>query len=652
MINGFQIGLSGLRVAQQGIEVVGTNISNVSTDGYHRQNMSIATQNINVLDGVAIGGAQVEDVRRNMSHMIESELLRQDPLMGGIQQKLQTLQSVESAFGDIDSDGLAESIRKMFAAFRELTAQPENNALQEQAVWASDGVASQMRNLGQFFADLRSRMRNESETYVHKINELAGEVAHLNEEIRQIEAEAGNANVVMDRRDQAIRELAELAPVTTHSSADSQSIVNVSVWGTPIVVVNRKMELEVGRTGPDTIGIASKGSNFYQQDVTGGKAGALIDMYNTTIKDLSNSLDTLAQTLITRINRLHVNGVGTAGSFTEKVGFQTPTGTIGEWSDAVQAGSFFVRVTDQSTGDVVRHEISVDPDTETVEDIAAKLNAVPGLQATSPDRILRIQSDAGYEFDFLPAVSASPDSSTMTGTASAEISGLYTGQDNQEYTVSFIGTGTVGQGSLKARIYNGAGDVVATRNIGEGYIAGDKLELGDGLEFAVSAGTINDSEQFTVDAFADTDPTGFLAATGINVLFTGNTATSMRMHQEMLENPAALGLMLDPRLSDNRNAMLLGELGQQPLEELGGVAPEASFRQMSVRVAQQIEINKSRSESTRNIMQQLEAHRDQISGVDINNETAEMILFERMFQAMAKYMNTQSKVMDSLLDLL
>ena len=80
-MSNLHIGLSGMRVAQQALDLIGTNISNAATEGYHRQDARIAPVYYGGggFSGVG-GGAEVIEVRRNMDVLIEEELVRQNPL--------------------------------------------------------------------------------------------------------------------------------------------------------------------------------------------------------------------------------------------------------------------------------------------------------------------------------------------------------------------------------------------------------------------------------------------------------------------------------------------------------------------------------------------------------------------------------------------
>jgi flagellar hook-associated protein 1 FlgK len=56
--------------------------------------------------------------------------------------------------------------------------------------------------------------------------------------------------------------------------------------------------------------------------------------------------------------------------------------------------------------------------------------------------------------------------------------------------------------------------------------------------------------------------------------------------------------------------------------------------------------------SYENLVQSLTNQQSEISGVDINDEAAQMIVFEQMFQASAKYLSTVQATLTSIMELL
>ena len=68
----YEIGLTGLNVAQRAIEIIGTNIANVSTAGYHRQTIKIQPVTFDTNNSSMAGGAKVDGVHRSIDVLLES----------------------------------------------------------------------------------------------------------------------------------------------------------------------------------------------------------------------------------------------------------------------------------------------------------------------------------------------------------------------------------------------------------------------------------------------------------------------------------------------------------------------------------------------------------------------------------------------------
>ena len=97
----FDIGLSGLNVAQRAIELVGTNIANAATPGYHKQYLDIVPIGYANLAQISIGGSEISGVRQAVDLLLERQLLGQQTSLSQITRELGGLQSIESALGNL-----------------------------------------------------------------------------------------------------------------------------------------------------------------------------------------------------------------------------------------------------------------------------------------------------------------------------------------------------------------------------------------------------------------------------------------------------------------------------------------------------------------------------------------------------------------------
>ena len=646
------IGLSGLKVAQRAIEIIGNNIANAATEGYHRQEAIIAPVSGNAAGSLAVGGgAEVVDIRRVMNLLLDSQIRQQRPELASVRQELITLQSVENVIGDLSAEGLAGAINQFFGALRELAAEPESAPLRQQAVWAARTLADRFRGVALAVESVAEYVAMEASNVADETNGLLAEIGDLNGRIQELSSRGGVDNNLLDLRDRAIAGLSDLVDVAVRQG--EYESCTIEVMGVVVVLKTTVTHIEVGYADGQALGISVQGAHHYDTQARGGRLGALLALNNDLIPRVRDQLDALARGIMDQVNRCHVQGVGTDGSFTELDGRSVGAATLDQWNLPVVAGQVQLRLVDTATGQATRHTVTIDPSVQTIDDVAALFDAIGNLSASAPRTALHIQADTGYRFDFLPALTPEPASSTLTGSAAPTISGLFTGASSETFTCTVVGTGDVGvTGVLTVEVRNAAADLVRSLDVGQGYAAGDPLLVADGAMVSFNPGSLNDGEQFTIEAFADTDPTGFLAAAGVNALFVGYSALSMQVADSVADSPGRLATSLGAGGADNLNVLRMADLADQPLDATGGLTPADAYRRLVSDVGQWVAMRQARSEGLQSVMQQLQTQYGDLSGVDINDEAARLLLFERMFQSMARYLTVLTRAQDALMDVI
>ena len=652
-MSSFDIGLTGLNAAQKALDVIGNNVANAATEGYHRQTVSLTPAYSRLSNGVLMGGGvEVQGVTRAIDIFLETEILRQQSSLSQVSQESTTLSSIEAAFGELmGNTGLNAAIDQFFNSLNDLSAHPDQDIYQNDVLSSADAMAGQFRTLGDFLSNLETQIKLQAGNVVEQVNTLAGQIANLNDNIQRIEMSGGQTGNLLDQRDQLIKQVSELAGVQTQQR--DYGVVDVDIGGVPIVMGSNTMQLEVGLNENGLLGITPAGAFTYQTTIDGGQLGGLLTVYNTSVSSIQSDLDTLATAIIQQVNQYHVQGVGSDGSFTELTGKAMTSENISDFDPPVSNGSLFIRVTDTSTGEVTRHQIDIDPSTD-LSTVATAISAITGLNATVAGSWLSIQADTDYKFDFLPAVLSSPTASTFTAGSppAVSVSGIYTGSENQTFTFTVVGSGSVGNGTLQLEVRDGDDNLVDTLNIGSGYAAGDQLDFGNGIKIAIGAGNLNAGDSFAVDAFANTDMSGLLSAIGINTFFAGNNASNMSLASDIADTPGRIATAMGSDLTDNANARRLASVGETEISGLNSLTAGQFYRQLVSGIGQQLSVKQTSQSNTETLVQSLYSQQSEISGVDTNDEAARMLVFEQMFQAMAKYLTTVNSTLANLMDIL
>ncbi len=651
------IGLTGLKAAQQALDVIGNNIANAATDGYHRQRLDTTPAYSSFSNGTLLGGGvDVQGVSRVIDTLLEQEILRQKSALEFTAQENITFASIETALGELTDDGggLNAAIDQFFSSMQDLAAHPTQAIYQTQLVSDAQSLTAQFRTLGTFFSELDTQIRYEIENVVDSINTKASQIADLNDNIERLEATGGSTGNLCDQRDQAISELSELVNLETHER--DYGVVDVTISGMPLVMGSFSETLISGLNSDNEAGIAIEGSGHYRTNIDGGKLGALMSLVNGTVTDMQTNLDALAQALVTEINTLHVQGVGADGSFSQLEGWLMPSDELADFDPSLSDGSFFIRLTNTSTGEITRHEITVDATNDSLADIATSISAISGLTASDSASRLTINADTNYEFDFLPAVLFEPTVSSLSGSSppTITVSGIYTGSSNDTLTFTVSGTGSVANGSLELIVTDGDGNTVNTIDVGAGYAPGDLLDVGNGLQIALTIGDLDGTagDYFEVDAYATTDTSGFLAGAGLNTFFTGSSMFDIAVDQDLIDTPARAAAALGSDMTDNANALAMAAVKDTAVADLGNVTCSEYYRRLVTDFGHQLALNQSQEENIEMMVHSLSNQQSEVSGVDINEEAAKLLVAQQMFQAVAKYMSTFNDSMLTLMNIL
>ncbi len=672
---GYEIGISGLHAAQKALDIIGNNIANAATEGYHRQEIDLRPADETYTNGQMVGqGVEYAGVRRLVNEILESELLRQSSSLADIEKRLETLRTIENAFGELSSEGLSTAIDHFFASFNDLSLRPDDVNLQSSVLSSAETLANYFRSLGTVISNIEEMVHNEAVSTVERINLLAAQIARMNTEVYAQEMRGNDANNTMDQRDMLIAELSELIGIRT--VVRDTGMVDITASDVSLVVGSTATELETGLVLDQQqyqLGLRPKETQIYDTNISGGVLGGLFKLRNELVSGVKTQLDLLAQTLISQTNQLHVQGVGTNGAFTMLSGWTMIETDVAKMQPPVTDGQIHIRVTDP-TGQVIRHTVSVTA-TSTLLSIAADIAAIPGLDQNTGVNTGRLQiiANSGYSFDFLGGTRAVPNTTVPDPLAGAgvgldqlppviEVSGGYTGTVDETYTCTVKTTPPgqtypIGTGAMELEIQNAAGAVLKTVNIGEGYVAGTNFILDNGVKIrleanGVSPGYLNDAEQFTIEALASSDASGFLAAVGINSFFSGTDADSIAVSDFVKDNGSNIAVSRTVEMTDNLNAAAISALGDSAQDALGKLSPKQFYRKLVIDLGNEVSVTEMQHSNIQSIHRSLEQQRDEISGVDINEQASLMMLYERMFQAMARYMNTINKTYETVLTII
>ncbi|MBO6215566.1 MAG: flagellar hook-associated protein FlgK [Lachnospiraceae bacterium] len=243
MANGFgslYVGSMGLRGAQNALNVVANNLSNVDTTGYVRQQVIFQDVEYNKFASAAINdqtlglGVQIGDVIHARDMFLDRAYRTENGRQKFYEANYEAVTEVETLLREGDGEGFATSIADLYEAFSEFSKAPDGEVYQNLVAQNSQLFLSRTQGLYAGFksyqTDINTKIRND----VNRINEIGEEIHKLNTGIQRIEA-AGveTAMDLRDARDQLLDELAGLARMEYKET--DEGIVKVKIEGTDFV---------------------------------------------------------------------------------------------------------------------------------------------------------------------------------------------------------------------------------------------------------------------------------------------------------------------------------------------------------------------------------------------------------------------------------
>lgn len=218
MLNGlFNIGQSALNASQAWISVTGNNLANVDTEGYSRQYVDQKDAGgLTYKPGAQPLGVNAQQIMRFFDQFLERSYVKQSTNSSRWDQQDTIMASLENIFNESNRQGINSSLNSFFNAWQDLALRPDSTANRESLISFSDSLADMFSTSMDAIKSIQTDMNVSIAHDVKRVNELSQTIAELN---RQITAQTidgmNNPNALLDKRDQAVRELATLVDVET-----------------------------------------------------------------------------------------------------------------------------------------------------------------------------------------------------------------------------------------------------------------------------------------------------------------------------------------------------------------------------------------------------------------------------------------------------
>ncbi|MBI2881402.1 MAG: flagellar hook-associated protein FlgK [Candidatus Tectomicrobia bacterium] len=412
------IGTRSLLAARTALNVTANNIANANTPEYSRQEVILeSAPPVATSEGMLPGGVLVREVRRHFDALLTAQVIDFQSRNSRDSVLADVLSEVEVLFQDSDAGGLGTDLSRFFAAVQDLSNHPQGSAERTVLQTAASRLADTFQSASKAVSAVRQGIDPEIKAMMNRLNGLVSQIGSLNLEIVKLSTNT-TASDLRDRRDQAIRELAELVNIKTIAYDDGGVDVLLGAGRSLVDHIGTTVEfLTAGN--PNNQGmvdvqlrVPGGAIQTVTAEITGGRLGGLLKARDTHLPAYLGQLDTLASTLVQQVNLIHTQGVGSqaAPALTSDYAVTDVNEELGTvdaglpFSSLVQDGSFDIIVYDGSGAVSVQQTLTIDKDTggTTLASLAAVLDAVSGVSASvdAATGKLTITADGSNRFAF------------------------------------------------------------------------------------------------------------------------------------------------------------------------------------------------------------------------------------------------------------
>lgn len=631
--NILNIGMSGLQAAQLNLQTTSHNITNASTAGYHRQTITqAASLPQNTGSGFIGTGTEVQSVSRVYNRYLDLQVMQSESTLGYFNSYSSQVDAIDNLITD-PGTSLSEPLQNFFSSMQVLSGNPESVSARQSTLSSTNAMASRLRLLDARISEIRTGVNTQIDSTVNTINGIARQLASINAQLTEVQrsSSVSQPNDLLDKRDQLVAELNKYIRATTVESGN----------GSVDVFIGNGQSLVSGRNFADLITKPSA-ADPEQQDIyyaqkppqpdvllasstlEGGLLGGLVNFRDEILSTTQNSLGRMAMSIADQMNQQHQKGVDLTGA---------PGGLLFSVSgprvvnNANNTGNAVLSAVVASTGQLSTSDYQL------------------SFDGTNYN-VLRLSDNVTTSYASLPQ--------TLDGVTLSITSGAMNAGDSYLFQPTRMGARNLDvlitdptELALAAPVISAASNLnKGTASITAGTVTSG-LPLNANLTQPVTI-TFTSPTTFDVTGTGTGNPVGVAYTNGGTISYNGWSAQingNPKPGDTFTMTANTVGV------SDNRNLLKMVDLQVAQTLNNNTTNYQAAYGQLVSQVgnsAQEMQINSAAQEV---VVTQAKAAQEGFSGVNLDEEAANLMKFQQAYQASAKIMQTASDLFNTLLQI-
>ncbi len=511
---------------------------------------------------------------------------------------------IEDIYNEPEEISVRGNMDRYWQSWQELSMYPESQAARQAVVTRGESLAESIQQRFKSMSGVGTLINGDIEATVRQANSLTRQIASINEQIVKSEAVGDNPNDLYDRRDLLVENLSKIANITTDNRDSDEFMVHLDGHILVQGKVSRDFGLESITDGTGYTRV-TWGDTGEKAEISGGSLGALLELRDEDVRSELQSLNTMAMNFADLVNDVHKNAVGANNVsgidfFVQQPFVTSVAGNYDRDGDGVDDHSYIFRFTGSNSLNP-QEKLGLEGEM-TISAKSGTVNVPYHATDTIEDVIARINDSDGEVKAYLDRNSHL----VLKATASAD-------SENPDFVIRHV--------EDSGMFLTGYSGVLASSGADGAY----DFARADAVQ------SLRDSAEFSVAPV--TNPAAYIAVND-------------DIQKDVLSVAAAYPVRGGAMVGDGRAAVEIASIRNTYVM----IGKDRTFDDYFANSVTNVGLKGEQAEqnylSQNAIMNDLRSLRDSISGVNIDEELADIIKFQHGYNAAAKFVS----VMDSLLD--
>ena len=553
-------------------------------------------------------GTSIESVTRLRDELLDQRIVAQSNRETYWETRDKYYSMIEDIYNEPEEISVRGNMDKYWQGWQELSMYPESQAARQAVVTRGESLAESIQQRFKSLSGVGTLINGDIEGSVRQVNNLTKQIAALNEEIVKSKAIGDNPNDLLDRRDLLIDDLSKIVNITSDNRDSDEFMIHLDGHILVQGKIARGFDVEAMTDNNGYSRVVWADTRDSAQ-ISGGSLGALIELRDVDIRNEIQSLNTMTMNFADLVNDVHRNAIGannvTGLDFFSQQPFVTDTnGNYDRNGDGVDDSSYIFRFTGTNAlnpqekvgleGEMVLSGKSGNVTvpyhaTDTIEDVIARINDSDGEVKAYLDRNNHL---------VLKATTA-------------------TDPENPDFVIRHV--------EDSGMFLTGYSGILSMSGAEGAY----------NFDSANAVNTLRDNAQFSVSPV--TNPAAYIAV-------------NQDIKKDVLSVAAAYPVRQRSLVGDGRAAVEIASIRNTYVM----IGKDRTFDDYFANSVTNVGLKGEQAEtnylSQNTIMNDLRNLRDSISGVNIDEELADIIKFQHGYNAAAKFVSVVDEMIDTVIN--